>query len=76
MHHKKKSFMVIIMLGVIVSALIGLRSSDVGRDTETYISYFSDSILYSEALDKFELGFSYLLYFVSNAINSVSFFLL
>ena len=74
MQHNKKSLLVLILLGIIVSALIGLRSSDVGRDTETYISYFSNSIIYGEVLDKFELGFAYLLYFVSNAINSVEFF--
>lgn len=73
MQHNKKSLLVLIILGIIVSALIGLRSSDVGRDTVSYISYFSDSVVYG-VIDKFEFGFSYLLYFISNTINSVDFF--
>lgn len=73
MQHNKKSLLVLIILGIIVSGLIGLRSSDVGRDTETYISYFSDTIAYG-VIDKFEFGFSYLLYFISNIVKSVEFF--
>ena len=73
MQHNKKSLLVLIILGIIVSGLIGLRSSDVGRDTESYISYFSDSVAYG-VIDKFEFGFSYLLYFISNTVNSVDFF--
>jgi len=56
MQHNKKSLLVLIILGIIVSALIGLRSSDVGRDTVSYISYFSDSVVYG-VIDKFEFGF-------------------
>lgn len=73
MRDSKKSLVYLIIIGLIVSLFIGLRQSKVGRDTESYISHFNDAASIQN-IDKFEIGFSYLIYFISKHTNSVEFF--
>ena len=73
MSDRKRSLNVILFLGLIVSIFIGLRSSKVGKDTIIYIKHFYNAKS-GKYLDKFEPGFSYLIYFISKYTNSFSFF--
>lgn len=65
----------IIILGLLVSFLISIRSSDVGKDTETYITHFEDAKNTSSVMDEgYELGFSILMYYTAKSTGSVTLF--
>lgn len=62
-------------LGLFVSFLIGTRSYEVGKDTETYVTHFKNSQGTSSILEEgFELGFSALMVLISQTTGSITLF--
>lgn len=63
-----------IIFSILVSILIGIRSYDIGRDTELYVNHFSKSRFDDNFLNGFELGFEFLMFTIAKLGGSVEFF--
>ena len=63
-----------IFLSSIMSYLIGTRYSFIGSDTVRYINHFYNNAKGVDFLNRYEIGFSSLMFFISNYINRVEVF--
>ena len=62
------------LLSLVVSALIGIRSHDVGKDTKMYVEHFDKSGLETNQLDGFEPGFEILMLIINKLGGNNDFF--
>lgn len=69
---QNNNFRFLIFLSALVSVFVGMRFSDVGKDTEQYIQHFNSSP--EQILKKFEIGFSSIMYLFSKNNFSVEYF--
>jgi hypothetical protein len=69
---QNNNFRFLIFLSALVSVFVGMRFSDVGKDTEQYIQHFNSPT--EQIFKKFEIGFSSIMYLFSKNNFSVEYF--
>lgn len=71
--NKKRIFLPTIIIGTLISLLIGLRAENIGNDTTTYITIFNESNIYTDFLQPsngFEIGFIILMRIIGLFTNN------